>query len=77
MVEMLLDWIERYPIVSIEDPFAEDDRDGWIAFTRAAGTRVQIIGDDYLTTNAAARRRGRGATTRATRCWSSSTRPAR
>ena len=43
----------RYPIVSIEDPFGEDDRDGWIAFTRAAGTRVQIIGDDYLTTNAA------------------------
>src|SRR5207344_1989540 len=40
-------------IVSIEDPFGEDDRDGWIAFTRAAGTRVQIIGDDYLTTSAA------------------------
>ncbi len=50
--EMLLDWIERYPIVSIEDPFAEDDRDAWIAFTRAARHRVQIIGDDYLTTNA-------------------------
>ncbi len=51
--EMLLGWIERYPIVSIEDPFAEDDRVAWIAFTRAAGHRVQIIGDDYLTTNAA------------------------
>ena len=50
--EMLLGWIERYPIVSIEDPFAEDDRVAWIAFTRAAGHRVQIIGDDYLTTNA-------------------------
>ena len=50
--ELLLDWIERYPIVSIEDPFAEDDRVAWIAFTRAAGHRVQIIGDDYLTTNA-------------------------
>ena len=37
MVEMLLDWLDRYPIVSIEDPFGEDDRDGWIAFTRAAG----------------------------------------
>jgi enolase len=52
MAEMLLDWIERYPIVSIEDPFAEDDRAGWIAFTRAARHRVQVIGDDYLTTNA-------------------------
>lgn len=52
MAEMLLDWIERYPIISIEDPFSEDDRAGWIAFTRAARHRVQIIGDDYLTTNA-------------------------
>jgi len=52
MSEMLLDWIERYPIVSIEDPFAEDDHAAWIAFTRAARHRVQIIGDDYLTTNA-------------------------
>ena len=52
MIEMLLDWIVRYPIASIEDPLAEDDRDGWIAFTRAAGGRIQIIGDDYLTTSA-------------------------
>jgi enolase len=51
MAEMLLDWIERYPIVSIEDPFAEDDREAWMAFTRSARHRVQIIGDDYLTTN--------------------------
>jgi enolase len=53
MIELLLDWLDRYPVASIEDPLAEDDRDGWIAFTRAAGARVQIIGDDYLTTNAA------------------------
>jgi enolase len=53
MIEMLLGWIDRYPIVSIEDPLAEDDRDGWIAFAGAAASRVQIIGDDYLTTNAA------------------------
>ena len=52
MSEMLLDWIERYPIVSIEDPLAEDDREGWIAFTRAARHRVQVIGDDLLVTNA-------------------------
>ena len=50
--EMLLDWIERYPIVSIEDPFGEDDRQAWVAFTRAARHRVQVIGDDLLTTNA-------------------------
>ncbi len=53
LCDMLVGWLARYPIVSIEDPLAEDDRDGWIRFTRAAGTRVQIIGDDYLTTSAA------------------------
>ena len=53
MIALLLDWLDRYPIASIEDPLAEDDRDGWVAFTRAAGARVQIIGDDYLTTDAA------------------------
>jgi len=52
MSEMLLDWIERYPIVSIEDPLAEDDAEGWVAFTRAARHRVQVIGDDLLVTNA-------------------------
>jgi enolase len=50
--ELLLSWIDRYPIVSIEDPFAEDDRDAWIRFAKAAGALVQIIGDDYLTTDA-------------------------
>src|SRR5690606_25511750 len=50
---VLVDWIERYPIVSIEDPFAEDDRVAWIRFGEAVGARVQIVGDDYLTTNAA------------------------
>jgi enolase len=52
-IELLLGWLDRYPIASIEDPLAEDDRDGWITFARAAGTRVEIVGDDYLTTNAA------------------------
>src|SRR5207247_5273035 len=52
MIELLLRWLERYPIASIEDPLAEDDRDGWIRFTRAAADRVQIIGDDDLTTDA-------------------------
>ncbi len=53
MIELLLGWMERYPIVSIEDPLAEDDVRGMIIFTREAGQRVQIIGDDYLVTNAA------------------------
>jgi enolase len=53
MTAMLLDWLDRFPIASIEDPFGEDDRAGWQAFAAAAGTRVQLIGDDYLTTSAA------------------------
>ena len=50
--ELLLSWIGRYPIVSIEDPLAEDDAAGMQRFTAAAGTRIQIIGDDFLVTNA-------------------------
>jgi enolase len=53
LIELLLAWLDRYPIVSIEDPLAEDDVDGMAAFTRAAGRRVQIVGDDFLVTSAA------------------------
>ncbi|TQV83600.1 phosphopyruvate hydratase [Denitrobaculum tricleocarpae] len=52
MIAMLGSWINSYPIASIEDPLAEDDRAGMCAFTKAYGDRVQIIGDDYLVTNA-------------------------
>jgi enolase len=53
MIDMLGRWIDAYPIVSIEDPLAEDDREGMIAFTKAYGARCQVIGDDYLVTSAA------------------------
>ena len=52
MIEMLGRWIERYPIISIEDPLAEDDVDGFVAFTKAYGNRLQIVGDDFLVTQA-------------------------
>lgn len=52
-IEVLQRWLATYPILSIEDPVAEDDTVGMIAFTTAAGHKVQIIGDDYLVTNAA------------------------
>jgi enolase len=51
--ELLLGWLERYPIVMIEDPLVEHDREGFVAFTKAAGDHVQIVGDDYLVTDAA------------------------
>ncbi|HXZ50936.1 MAG TPA: phosphopyruvate hydratase [Burkholderiales bacterium] len=48
---MLLRWLEAYPIVSIEDPFAETDAAAMQAFTKAVGDRVQIVGDDYFVTS--------------------------
>ena len=51
MIEMLLKWIEKYPIVSIEDPLAEDDALGFSRFTKAIGHRLQIVGDDFLVSN--------------------------
>ncbi|HWQ39474.1 MAG TPA: phosphopyruvate hydratase [Burkholderiales bacterium] len=53
LCEMLLRWLERYAIVSVEDPLAEDDPEGMRRLTAAVGRRVQVIGDDYLVTNAA------------------------
>ena len=48
LIEMLLGWIAKYPIVSIEDPLAEDDPAGFARFTKAIGHRLQIVGDDFL-----------------------------
>ena len=44
-------WIDNYPIVSLEDPFGEDDWSSWIEFTKREGSRVQIVGDDLYVTN--------------------------
>jgi enolase len=48
---MLLRWIDRYPIVSIEDPFAEHDAAAMRVFTKAAG-KIQVVGDDFFVTDA-------------------------
>lgn len=64
MVELVRSWIARYPIASVEDPVAEDDPEGFVALTAAVGDRVQIVGDDFLVTDAgrirAAAARGAG-----------------
>jgi enolase len=52
LIEMLLGWISKYPIVSIEDPLAEDDPEGFARFTKAIGHRLQIVGDDFLVSSA-------------------------
>lgn len=51
MVEFWANWVERYPIVSIEDGLAEDDWAGWKRLTQRLGGRIQLVGDDLLVTN--------------------------
>jgi enolase len=51
--DLLVRWIDRYPIVAVEDPLAENDVEGFRKFTAVVGHRVQVIGDDLLVTNAA------------------------
>ena len=53
LIEMLSGWIARYPILSIEDPLAEDDPAGFAEFTRRHGKSLQIVGDDFLVSDAA------------------------
>ena len=51
MVEFWADWIDRYPIVSLEDGIGEDDWAGWKKLTEKVGERCQLVGDDFLVTN--------------------------
>ena len=50
-VEYLSDWVDRYPILSIEDGMAEDDWAGWRIMTEKLGNKIQIVGDDLFVTN--------------------------
>jgi enolase len=50
--ELMADWCRRFPIVSIEDPMADTDWDGWRQITGALGKTIQLVGDDLFTTNA-------------------------
>nr|WP_290668014.1 phosphopyruvate hydratase [Ardenticatena sp.] len=51
MIDFLAEWVDRYPIISIEDGLSEDDWDGWVNLTERLGNRVQLVGDDLLVTN--------------------------
>lgn len=52
LLDLLGRWLRDYPILSVEDPVAEDDTEGFIAFTSEHGARCQVIGDDFFVTNA-------------------------
>jgi enolase len=58
MVEFYVAWVDRYPILSIEDGLAEDDWEGWRLLTTTLGRRVQLVGDDLFVTNPERLRRG-------------------
>jgi len=84
LIELLLRWCERFPVASIEDPLAEDDPDAFGRFTRAVGHRLQVVGDDFLVSDAALLRQAaaagaanavllkpnqRGTLTETLQCW--------
>jgi len=58
MTGLYAEWLDAYPIISLEDPLAEEDWDGWQALTAALGDRVQVVGDDIFVTNPERIRRG-------------------
>lgn len=58
MIDVLEQWVNRYPIYSIEDGLHEDDWAGWQELTRRLGHRVQLVGDDFFTTNPSRLERG-------------------
>ncbi|WP_299550831.1 phosphopyruvate hydratase [Seonamhaeicola sp.] len=49
--DLMISWCNKYPIISIEDPFADTDFDSWKRFMEVCGNKVQVIGDDLFTTN--------------------------
>ena len=51
MIDMLASWVEKYPLISIEDGLAENDWDGWVKLTERLGEKVQLVGDDLFVTN--------------------------
>ena len=51
LIDLMANWVERYPIISIEDGLDENDWDGWVKLTQRLGNKVQLVGDDLFVTN--------------------------
>ena len=58
MVDMWVEFAEKYPIISLEDGMAEDDWDGWKLLTDALGSKIQLVGDDLFVTNSTRLKKG-------------------
>jgi len=51
MINLYAKWLEKYPLISVEDGLAEDDWENWIKFTKEYGSHLQLVGDDFFVTN--------------------------
>ena len=51
MIELFEKWVEKYPLISLEDGLAENDWDGWVELTKRLGNKIQLVGDDLFVTN--------------------------
>lgn len=51
MIGLYAKWLEKYPLISVEDGLAEDDWENWVKFTKEYGSRLQLVGDDFFVTN--------------------------
>jgi len=58
MADFFVDWVDKYPIISIEDGFDQNDWDGWKLLTEKLGNRIQLVGDDLFVTNPAILQKG-------------------
>ncbi|MBI5779956.1 MAG: hypothetical protein HZA49_10965 [Planctomycetes bacterium] len=58
MVDLYKKWVEKYPLISIEDGMAQDDWEGWALLTKTLGKKIQIVGDDIFVTNPARLKQG-------------------
>ena len=58
MVDLYEQWVNEYPLISIEDGLSEDDWDGWSLFRQRVGNRIQLVGDDLFVTNTERLKRG-------------------
>jgi enolase len=58
MIDIYTKWADKYPIISIEDPLDQNDWDGYVKMTKALGSKIQIVGDDFFVTNTKRLERG-------------------
>jgi enolase len=58
MIDLYTKWVNKYPIISIEDPLDQNDWEGYVKMTKTLGSRIQIVGDDFFVTNTRRLERG-------------------